>query len=379
MKILLIARGFATEKRPMNGNFETSQAKALKGLGHDVIYASVALRSIRVLNEVGFQYEKVDGIHVYSLNSFIPFSFLPQKLKEWMRKRLLKHLYKIIENKHGRPDLMHSHYLRISYLSLDIKRETNIPWVITEHWSEINKERLPLEVAKMGSEVYKEADLVIAVSNALSRRIKQHFNIDAKTIFNMVPSEFFKIPSVKPNKNTFTFVSVGSLKPIKGHVNLISAFTNAFKGQEVILKIVGGGPQKKELEQMITALNIEKQIILTGPQSSSSVQELLNNANAFALASNSETFGVVFIEAMAKGLPVVTTKCGGPEEFINSINGVLVDVGDVDALSKALLKVKNNIEEYDGKVISEWAWSNFSEESIATRITTEYLKILTKE
>lgn len=380
MKVLIIARGFATTKRPMNGNFETIQAKALRDFGHDVAYASVSLYSIRTLNEVGFHYNIIEGIHVYALNGFIPFRFLPNKFKSWYKKKLLKLLYKIIEKKHGKPDIMHSHYLRVSELALEIKKHFEVPWICTEHWSEINKDKIAIEVKKIGDKVYNNVDKIISVSNYLSKRIKMHFNVDTTTIYNMVPNNFFNVSSdrVKVDKNIFSFITVGSLIPIKDHLTLISAFAKAFKNQNVILKIVGGGPLRNYLQQIINSLYIQSQVVLIGPQDYSKVDKLLNDSDAFVLSSKAETFGVVLIEAMAKGLPVVATKCGGPEELVNSSNGLLVDVGDVDGFSKALLQLRRDIIKYERKVISESTKKQFSSQIIAKKITDEYSKILDK-
>ena len=67
------------------------------------------------------------------------------------------------------------------------------------------------------------------------------------------------------------------------------------------------------------------------------VSSILAHADIFVLASRKETFGIVYVEAMAKGLPVIATKCGGPEEFVNKENGILVPVDNVEELSKAML------------------------------------------
>ena len=96
------------------------------------------------------------------------------------------------------------------------------------------------------------------------------------------------------------------------------------------LRIIGDGPQRRPLET-IAANN--PNIVLLGTQPRERIAEELAGADAFALASHSETFGVVCAEALAAGLPVLTTECGGPQEFIDDSNGMVVPVGDVDALA----------------------------------------------
>ena len=63
----------------------------------------------------------------------------------------------------------------------------------------------------------------------------------------------------------------------------------------------------------------------------------MRHSNAFVLASRTETFGVVYIEALSQGLPVIATRCGGPESIVTSDNGLLVPIENIPELTKALL------------------------------------------
>ena len=115
---------------------------------------------------------------------------------------------------------------------------------------------------------------------------------------------------------------------------LIRAFSKAFKDQpKVNLTIVGDGPEYNNLNNLIKTLKMEKQISLYGSANREEVKMLLQKSDAFVFSSQYETFGVVLIEAMACGLPVVATKCGGPESIIDSDKvGLLSEINEMNYL-----------------------------------------------
>ena len=94
------------------------------------------------------------------------------------------------------------------------------------------------------------------------------------------------------------------------------------------------------------------------------------------LASRSETFGVAYIEAMAAGLPVIATRCGGPEDFVTEENGILISVDDVQALTDAMEYMILHRNEYDSTKISENTRRQFAPETIAAQLTEIYKEVL---
>lgn len=380
MRILFTGRGYPSKNQPGNGGFEATQAHAIKKLGHEVIYVVIKFTTLRKPFKAGLSFHEENGIPVYELCSIVPYGRLPRWMFYYFRKRQIQKLYKIVEKNHGKPDLLHGHYLRPSALMAVLKKKHDIPLVISEHWSALNNDKLSFEVKFLGKRTYRYADLVIAVSEVLSKRIKQHFGISSKVIHNMVDSVFFEEQDVQTSESGFSFISVARLVQGKGYDVLLKAFQLAFgKEHDVSLKIVGDGAAKKDLDKISNSLGLSRQVIFTGQKTSQEIRELLAASDAFALASRAETFGVVFIEAMAQGLPVIGTRCGGPEEFVDESNGIVVDLDDVEALSKAMRYVYENRDSYDSEKIARQCEERFSEEKIAEKLVREYEQIVLKD
>ena len=99
-------------------------------------------------------------------------------------------------------------------------------------------------------------------------------------------------------------------------------------------------------------------------------------SDVFVLASRGETFGVVYIEAMSAGLPVIATTCGGPEDFVDESNGILVPVNDVEALTDALIKIYKTANNYDRSNISRLTQQKFSPKTIASQLTDVYIDVI---
>ncbi|MEY4467070.1 MAG: hypothetical protein RIR21_863, partial [Pseudomonadota bacterium] len=114
----------------------------------------------------------------------------------------------------------------------------------------------------------------------------------------------------------------------------------------------------------------------TGALNNREVAKIFAKSHFFAMASHFDTFGVVFIEALSAGLPIVGTKCGGPESFIGNQHGVLVDVGDIAQLSGALIKMAENYKNYDDEAIRRYVINSFSDQAVSNCVAKQYNAIL---
>lgn len=375
MYILIVARNFPTKNYPLGGIFEFDQAQALQKQGHKVVYLALDMRSIRRKRKLGKYWTQIDGIDILCIS--IPLGRIPANLMYEIGKLGLKLYYKDILKKYGKPDIIHAHFSGIGLMASVLKEKFIIPLVITEHSSNINKTHLKKQVKNLALKSYKNSDKLITVSSALHDKVLEHFDINSKIVHNIVDTKKFKFTK-KRKTTSFTFISVGNLKYGKGFDILIEAFKKADLNQNIRLKIIGEGKERKNLQIQIDKNGLNEQIELLGFLNRDEISKVMQECDAFVLASRGETFGVVYIEAMLAGLPVIATACGGPEDFVNHENGLLIPVDDVNALSEALIKMYQSIKQYNKKAISENCKNNFSPENIANQLTKIYHKILNK-
>jgi len=370
MFILIIAGGYPQKASPLNGIFEFDQAKALQEKGNKVVFVSIDLRSIRRKRKLGKYNSTINNIEVY--NYSIPLGRLPEKVLLFFGKFAINKIFRDILKKHGPPDIIHAHFTRTGNIAALIKEKYDIPLVITEHSSQINKDVITPSLKKIAINAYNKADAVITVSSALQQKIKAHFNINSCVVHNITEIETFKFKHQSVKKDEFVFISAGGLNYNKGFDTLIKAFKRANFDKNIKLKIVGDGLIKTQLKNLIYSEKLSQQVDLLGFLPRLKIAELMESCDAFVLASRSETFGVVYIEALCAGLPVIATKCGGPEDFINETNGILVPVNNEPQLTDALKKMVNNIGNYDKKSISDNCALKFSPDTIANQLIQIY-------
>ena len=374
MKVLVIARGYPSKRYPMNGIFEFDQAKALAEHGHDVIFAAVDMRSIRRIRSFGFERFIKDKIQVYAIN--LPIGRVPSNILSYFTAFGLKWLYKKIVKEQGIPTIMHAHFPRISLASAKLKKYNNLPLIVTEHSSGMMSSNIDPTLKNIASEAYDSTDLIIAVSPGLKAVLETKFNKPSVYIPNIVDTSLFKYTS-KATTSVFTFITVGSLITRKRMDLTIAAFYEAFNGDSRYkLFIIGAGPLDAKLKEQVAKLELNNQIVFLGSLERSEIAKYMHQSDCFVLPSQAETFGVVYIEALSSGLPVIATVCGGPETFVNETNGILIEVDNQKALTQAMLHMSTNITSYDRSDISKNIMKLFSPEIIAKQLTDSYQSVL---
>lgn len=374
MKVFVISKGMPTKKYPLNGIFEFDQAKALARVGVDVTMLVIDFRSRSYKRKYGFfEYEK-DGVKIFELS--LPLGIYRRALP-FLQYFLVK-LYKKAVKSVGEPDIIHSHFYSIAAIASVLKKRFNVPFIVTEHSSKLNRNLLEISKLdqKLAKRAYESADRIIAVSHGLADNLKNNFGAHAEVIHNIVDISHFQYVKRNP-KDNFTFISVGNLVSIKCFDLLIEAFADAFNDDKaVLLKVVGNGPERDKLQHLVNQYDINDRIILMNEVGREKLEKIYPEGDAFVLASRSETFGVVFVEAMATGLPVIATDCGGPSDFVNEQNGYLIPIDDKQALIGALIKMRNNAYNFNSLEISEMCVKQFSPENIGNALTNLYKNII---
>lgn len=376
MNIYIISRGYPSVKYPMNGIFEFDQAKALAQSGHDVVFCVIDLRSIRRWRKWGLESFEKDGIPIRAIN--IPIGAVAKNILVNVGKIAAKILFKKTIKEFGRPDIIHAHFAEPASYIADIANFNRIPFVMTEHSSATETNYKDKKLKKYICDIYSKTNKLIAVSPALQQIIKDKYGFDSVYIPNVVDTKLFAGYQIaKENNSHFNFISVGNLIPRKRIDLVVSAFAGAFKNNEnVHLTIIGEGPERSKIESIIKSNNLENKVKMLGLQTREVIAKEIQYSDCFVLPSQHETFGVVYIEAMASGLPIIATKCGGPEHFINESNGMLVDIDSLEQLKNAMLYIKNNIEKFSNKEIVAFVKEEFSPYALSSKLTDIYCDVV---
>jgi glycosyltransferase involved in cell wall biosynthesis len=222
-----------------------------------------------------------------------------------------------------------------------------------------------------------ESDAAIAVSRALRDRLMRYCpGRDIHVVGNVVDTAFFGLAPQNRGHSEFTFLAIAALNENKGIDVLIRAFAQAFSHLDGVRLVIGGdGPARSGLELLTLDLGLSDRVKFLGMLSRESVRDTLWEGDTLVLASHIETFGVILIEAMSTGLPVIATSCGGPEDFVLPHVGSLVPPGDVNGLSLALIAAVENPGRFDRQTVRNYVQENFSENAVVEKLAEVYRKV----
>lgn len=367
MNIFIIARGYPSKQEPTWGCFEKDQAVALAQLGHQVTILSVDTRFRFYWRKLGIQYHTYDNIAAFDM-FLLPYAllfFLPRRIKDAFYAWQLECIYKRAAQQYGNPDVIYSHYLYNTTKVIGLRNKYQIPLVAIEHWSQMAYKPIPKATITLAKRVYSCVDQLLTVSSALQQNILEQIGFDSIVVPNMVGKEFYYQQQAIVSKVP-TIISTGRLVPEKHFDLLIKAIADISK--PIQLYIIGSGKEKDKLQQLINTLHIEKKVQLLGHKSKQEIVSLLQQSDIFVLPSQSETFGVAYIEALACGLPIIATDCGGPRDIVTTNNGLLIPTNNLIALKEAIIQMLQNLYQYDKHTIAENCQQRFSSENVAKRI-----------
>lgn len=378
MKVLFVTRGFPSEKEIMAGNYEAVQAKALSKKGCQVSVISAyecPLWHFRGCYRI--THRIAEGIDVYEVKYGITNIRIVRRISRYLRNWVYRNAFKKYVLEKGMPDIVHAHIIMYAAYTSFLKTEYHLPVVITEHWTQMNVNDIPAWIRGMAF-VYRLADQVICVSQALSDSLKTNFLVDSIIINNMVSDSFFKDAKVDRNDDLFNFVAVGAFRKNKRFDILVESFAQCHFSDNIRLSIVGDGEERELIESIIRTHQLSNQVKLLGTKTLAEVNDLLCHSDCFVLSSRLETFAIVVIEAMAKGLPVIATRSGGPETFLQPEHGLLVEKENVKELSDAMKYMILHYTDYDSNMIRKYCREHFSQDVIANQIINVYNKVLSR-
>ena len=386
MHVLIIPSWYPETPEDIDGIFFRLQAQALQRSGLKIGVTAPVFRSMRgkpasvVNGGYGIRSYTEENIPTYVYKSMYFFPRLPY-LDRYRWVGAGWKLFKRYVRDHGTPDIIHAHSMNhAGILAQQIHAKTGIPFVLTEHSSTYARKLIRNWQRPAMLRSAQQCSARIAVSKDFCRLLETEYGgLDWQYIPNSLSPAFIRPVDLanKPKNADFTFCSVAHLNYNKGFDILLPAFAEALKTHpDLKLKIGGTGLIASQLHNLAAELGLENSVEFLGGLQNDQVLDLMFRSDAFVLASRNETFGVVFIEALSQGLPVAATRCGGPQTIINENNGILVPVGDVQALAGALVSLYENRGRYDAQTLRADCLSEFGEEAVVRQITAVYKTIL---
>jgi colanic acid/amylovoran biosynthesis glycosyltransferase len=198
--------------------------------------------------------------------------------------------------------------------------------------------------------VFEIADLIHCVSDDMRQTVEGLGAPASKILVNRPAIPVDQFSSLRSreldHEGPFRLLSIGRLHWKKGFDDSIRAVAALReRGIAVEYRIAGEGPEREKLMFMIHELGCEDSVSLVGSLGQPEIKELLGWSDALLLPSLSEGISNAVLEAMAAGLPVVSTRCGGMAEVVeDGVNGILVDVGDTGAMCDHLAELAGNAD-----------------------------------
>jgi glycosyltransferase involved in cell wall biosynthesis len=373
MKLLIVAPWFPSAEVPHAGSFISDLAEALADV-HEVLVVAPEI----VASKSRFERQEEEGW---------PFKLVRLKIPASHYGHFLDYSLAIAkEVRANKCDLIHVHVtIPTGFGAVMAGLFTGKPVIITEHRAPFNecmrsfKDRIKVRFS------FLLADRAIAVSSALRKDIQDE---GIRRPIDIVPNTFNKrLFSLKPTRKNrlngqFNLLFVGRLDTEQKNLpSLLRAMQRLSMSEEAKyrLSIIGDGKLRKQYELLAKELKIDMHCRFIGSPPRDVVAREMGECDLLVLPSLFETFGVVVIEAMAVGRPVLATACGGPETMITPATGKVVLPDDDLSLVKGIRDICSNIDSFDPEAISSYAEKNFGSTAVTYLMTEIYKSVLIKK
>ena len=385
LNILFLSSWYPNRVYPSLGNFVQKHVEAV------ALNANVA--ALNVISDVHCKtkYEIVESNlnGVYTVNVYFKKAINIPIIKDIIRANRYVNGHfkglKLVRKHFGKIDLVHHNILYpAGIIAWYLKKFKGVPYIITENWTgylpskRVKLSFLQIRLSKM---IARNAACITPVSKDLKEAmISFGFKSKYEVIYNVVNIHLFHPLKDKQADRKIKFLHVSTLddphKNISGMLRVIAELSKVRKDFE--FWFVGEGDTKSYIE-LANNLGIYKSFVFfDGTKTTVEVADLMRSADCFVMFSNYENLPCVIIEALASGIPVVSSTAGGVPEHIKDSMGILVKPTDEKNLLVSLIKAMDNIysHKYSAEELNRYANDNFSYEKVSEKFITLYKNIL---
>lgn len=388
LNILFISGWYPNRVLPTLGNFVQKHAEAV-ALNSNVTVLNV-WPDKNCINDIEFTESNINN--VYTINVYykkvrnkIP--VFSQIQKFFRIKNAYRMGVEIVNNRYSHIDIIHHNILYPSgIVTLVLHKTKKIPFIVTEHSTAYLKSK-NIKIGGiekfLSKKICASAGFITPVSEDLKKAMINHgYNGNYEIIYNVVDTKLFYPGETKQKKERTRFLHISTLddshKNISGILNAIAELSNVTK--DFTFLFAGDGDINPHIEKAKKLGIYNTFAFFEGTKTTSEIADLMRKSDSFVMFSNYENLPVVIIEALACGLPIVSSDVGGIHEHVNENRGILVHPKDEKALANALDQTMTKIHNagYNAKELSAYANQNFSYEKVSEKFHLLYERILNK-
>jgi len=384
LNVLFLTSWYPTAEYTYGGVFVREHAKAVRDAGHQVVVLHLAgARAGRDGGMWGWEEELdfalsegIETYHVFHRPSRARTAsyglYLWSAIRAYRRLRL----------RGFRPDVIHAHIYPAGVPAAAIGTRSGIPVVLTEQSSAFPRRSLNRLEVRKARFAYRRVACALPVSRHLLDAIRS-YSIEEpfEVVPNVVDTSLFYPHEVERTEREAKrrLLFVGNLEPSqsKGFPTLLRALARLNeRRRDWRLDVFGDGPERGTYETSAAALGLEEQLTFHGSQPKTVIAEMMRAADLFVLPSRFDNLPCAIVEALASGLPVVSTTVGGIPELVGDCSGRLIAPDDPMGLADTLDDTLANLDVFDRGAIAAAARNRYSLEVVGKQLTEIYESVL---